>query len=63
MNTVPIDVDEGVVSAAGYGPLEVAEAARTVLSPPPELEPSDHPLLVRSGQSLQALVAAVEATL
>jgi len=62
VSTLPTSVDDGVVAIAGYSVAEVVEATRTALSRPPGSDPSEHPLLAEARQSLQAFVAAVQAT-
>ena len=63
VSTLPTSVDDGVVNVAGYSLAEVVEATRTALSQAPRFEPSEHPLVLGAGQSLQTFVAAVEAML
>ncbi len=57
------NVDDGVDGGTGRSVAEMVGATWVALSEPTRFEPSEHPLLVGAGQSLQALVVAVEASL
>ena len=63
VSTLPTSVDDGVVKLSGFSVAEVVESTRAALSQPPQLDPSAHPLLVGSSLSLNAFIAAVEASL
>ena len=60
VSTLPTSPDDGVVDVTGFSVADVIGATRVALAQPPAFEPSEHPLVIEAGLSLQRFIAAVE---